>query len=393
MSRRALWTFPCVLGSVVLAVVVAGCTGGGRASPTDAARERGSPAVDAGTGGRGGRGDSGDIDGSTGGAGTGGAGTATVDGGAAAPGASPAFILLVTESPPGPDNGNPASWGGVRGYFVAGDGASLQAIDAIPASAVADPVALAFRSSSSEVFVSNRHGNNAANGVAGSISRFTFDPRTRRLTASGAIVGNGLAGVHQAAFNPVTGELFAANVKGGISRFTFDDAGNALPNGVIATGEARGVAVSPDGRRLFVSGAASTLQQFELPSGTELQRMVVGTATTALHYLTPRGTELYVAGLYDHTIHRLRIGASSELTLAPAVLGASNPVSVAFSASGRELFAVGHKASHVLARFTADAGGELWAVAAAVDVPFSGGGALVLPGGAPAVVGPPGSRP
>ena len=173
-----------------------------------------------------------------------------------------AFIVLVTESPPGPDNGNRASWGGVRAFFVRGTGAVLESTEGIPATSLADPVGLAFRASSSEVFVSNRHGNNSADGVAGSIARFAFDPQTRRL-ARGAITGNGLAGVHQAAFNPVSGELFAANVKGGISRFTFDAAGTAVAADN-ATGEARGVAVSPDGKRLYVSGATPVIRQIRV---------------------------------------------------------------------------------------------------------------------------------
>jgi DNA-binding beta-propeller fold protein YncE len=299
---------------------------------------------------------------------------------------------MVTESPPGPDNGDRARWGGVRAYFVRGSGAVLDPIEGIAASALADPAALTFRPSSSEVFVSNRHGNNGADGVAGSIARFVFDPRTRALTANGVVTGNGLAGVHQAAFSPVSGELFAANVNGGISRFIFDSAGNAVANGMIATGAARGVAVSPDGKRLYVSGATPVIQQFELPTGRELTRVSVGGANAALHYFAARDNELYVAGLTDNTIYRLAIGAADD----PSTIGtvtASSPVAAAFSADGLEMFAVGHRDTHLIARFAAGDAGAVsttWTATTAVEVSFSGGGVLVLSGGAPASIGPPG---
>ena len=312
-------------------------------------------------------------------------------GGAADGGGGASFIVLVTESPPGPDNGNRASWGGVRAFFVRGTGAALESIEGIPAASLADPAGLAFRASSSEVFVSNRHGNNGADGVAGSITRFAFDPQTRRLSLRGTITGNGLAGVHQAAFNPVTGELFAANVKGGISRFTFDAAGTAVANGSIATGEARGVAVSPDGKRLYVSGATPVIQQFELPAGTEAGRVSVSGPNALLHYFAPRGDELYAAGFSDNTVYRLTIGAADDL-MAAGTVTASNPVAAAFSPDGAEMFAVGHRDAHLIARFAATPGvaRATWTATATVDVSFSGGGVLVLSGGAPAVIGPPG---
>jgi len=74
-------------------------------------------------------------------------------------------------------------------------------VPGIPAARVRDPAGLAFPASSSEVFVGNRHGNNSADGVAGSISRFLYDRATRSFTATGTISGNGLAGVHQLNFS------------------------------------------------------------------------------------------------------------------------------------------------------------------------------------------------
>jgi formylglycine-generating enzyme required for sulfatase activity len=141
------------------------------------------------------------------------------------------FDLVVTGTPRGPDNHDPGIWRGVRHYVVAEDGAALVAATGIGAGALHDPYGLAYRASSRELFVGNRHGNVAADGVAGSIQRFVYDSGTHTFTANGEITGNGLDGVHQLAFSPDTGELFAANVGSGISRFMFDASGAASPNG------------------------------------------------------------------------------------------------------------------------------------------------------------------
>lgn len=93
----------------------------------------------------------------------------------------PNSTVLITQSPPGPTNGDPATWGGVLQFQVSGDG-----------------------------------------GTSGSVSRFAYTRSTHAFTALPEITGNGLDGVHQVAFSPTTGELFAANQNNGISRFTFD---------------------------------------------------------------------------------------------------------------------------------------------------------------------------
>jgi hypothetical protein len=149
------------------------------------------------------------------------------------------LALLVAEAPPG----SPATsaWGGVLQYTLGGDGGALIAVAGIDRTLVADPMGLALRPGSSEVFVGNRHGNNAGDGVAGSISRFVWNASDHSFTPNGTIVGNGLTSVHQVAFHPVTGELFAANHTGagGISRFLIDGQGNVTPNGHLGSGMSR----------------------------------------------------------------------------------------------------------------------------------------------------------
>lgn len=143
-------------------------------------------------------------------------------------------MLVATASPP--NRVGIASWQGILLYTFQGHDQPFTPAPGIDASSVRDPAGLAFRRSSSELFVGNRHGNTSADGVAGSISRFRYEPATRTFTPSGSITGNGLSGVHQVAFSSTTGELFAANGGGRISRFTFGPDGSAIANGAIGSG-------------------------------------------------------------------------------------------------------------------------------------------------------------
>jgi DNA-binding beta-propeller fold protein YncE len=288
----------------------------------------------------------------------------------------PAFALLATVSPPGPDNGIMATWGGVLQFTVAGDGAKLVVATGIDAAALADPVSLVFRKESSEVFVGNRHGNNAADGVAGSISRYVYDPTARTFTGSGSITGPTLSGVHWLTFSPTTGELFAANFAGGVARFTFDAQGVATANGSIGGGTCRGVLVSPDGKALYVTSATTAIRQFDLMTGTEGTAVTVpGNAT--LHALALRDKLVYAAGLNDNMVHRLTLGDDNNLTYKDAI-ESSQPASITFSPDGLEMFVGGHRASDVIDRFRFDAAAGVWKMTTTFSTGHSLGSVLVL---------------
>ena len=287
------------------------------------------------------------------------------------------YSLLVTQSPPGPTNQNPANWQGVLQYTVDGFAAPLISVPGLPSSSVRDPAGITYRLASNEVLIGNRHGNNAADGTAGSISRFTFNPSTASLTPSGTIAGNGLFGVHQLNFSPTTGELFAANVNAGISRFTFDGAGNAVPNGTISSGPARGVAVSPDGGRLYVTGASNTIRQFNLSTGAELPSLVVP-GSPNLHYLRVHNNELYAAGLDSSLIYRYTIDSAGTLT-PKSSFSAISPITVTLSLDGTELYTTGHRDTDLIERFTYNSAADTWTLADTINSNFSLGDALVLP--------------
>ncbi|MBN2574219.1 MAG: hypothetical protein JXP73_06620, partial [Deltaproteobacteria bacterium] len=291
------------------------------------------------------------------------------------------FALLVTQSPPGPANGDMTTWGGVLQFTVAGAGATLQPATGIPAALLHDPAGLAFRASSSEVFVANRHGNNSADGTAGSINRFKYDRATRSFAPNGAITGNGLSGVHSLAFNPVTGELFAANIAGGVSRFTFDAQGVAVAHGVIADGTTRGVFVSNDGTRLWVTTASTSVRAFDLSSGAELPSVALPSGA-CLHYFGTLNGIVYVGGLNDDLVHRLTVGAGNALTYKDAIPGHA-PISIAFSPDGLEMFVGGHRDTDVIDRYkpavTATGSTDGWAETTTFSTGSSLGAILIVP--------------
>lgn len=297
-------------------------------------------------------------------------GPATVDG----DGLDHDSTILIAQSPAGPGNGDPTTWEGVLQFQVTGDGAPLVAGTGLAKAQLHDPVSVVFHDG--EVLVSERHGNNSADGVAGSIARFSYNQATHALTATGSITGNSLAGVHQVAFSPTTGELFAANVNGPISRFHAD----GTPNGTIPMPAVRGVWVSPDGSRLYASAFDTQIHQFDVATGTELAAITVGGAGTQLHFFAQRGIdELYVCGLSDNAIHRFHMAADGTLTFVEDI-AADSPIGVAFSADGLEMFAPGHRDSDLLDRFRYDPATDKWTKTDAIDETSSLGGIGILPG-------------
>ena len=198
------------------------------------------------------------------------------------------------------------------------------------------------------------------------------------MTKVNDITGNGLSGVHQVTFSPTTGEMFAANVNNGVSRFTFD-AGTAMAAGMLATGSStRGVLVSPDGKRLWVSGASNVIRQFDLETGNELASVTLQT-TGNLHYFAFRKSELYVAALGDNKVYRYTVDGNDDLTFKQAI-DASQPIGVAFSADGEEMFVTTHYNADVIERYRYRATDDTWQSQGTINVSSSLGGIVIVPG-------------
>jgi hypothetical protein len=301
------------------------------------------------------------------------------------------FSLLVAEGIPGPTIPQ-SQWNGVLQFKLTGDGAPLVSAAGIDKSQVADPCGLAFRAASSEVFVGNRHGGTAADGVTGSISRFTYDRATGTLTPNGTITGNGLYVNCQVAFHPVTGELFAANVNyangafltgnPALSRFTFDGAGNAIPNGTLGTGNVSAMAIAPDGKTVYTTdGASSVIQQYDLASGNVSTGVTISAAPRFL-YLAALNSYLYATSLDVNKVYRLSIDSSDHLTLKDSFATSDGPYGVAFSPDGQEMFiAAGYWTTdaHLIDRYQYNSLADSWAATTQVTISSSPQGILVVP--------------
>jgi hypothetical protein len=285
------------------------------------------------------------------------------------------FVLLATETP----SGAPAVgwWGGIFQFRVAASGAPFEPIPGLDASEVHDPWGLAWRAASGEVFVGNRHGNTAADGVAGSVQRFLYDPYARTLTPNGGVTGNDLDAVHQVGFDPVTGELFAANLGGGLSRFVFDAGGEMVANGTLTAGRGsmRGVAVADSGATVWASTADRFVRPIDLATGSQLP-FVTTAVGAVVHNLAVHDGQLYAGGVSSNAIHRFDIGPDDGLTLVESI-GATFPIAVAFSPDGLEMYSSGHDRS-VIERFAYDEIGDTWTYVETFDVGTSIGSLLVI---------------
>jgi hypothetical protein len=279
------------------------------------------------------------------------------------------FQVIATQTPSGVVA--PASWGGVLVYDYAATAAPGVPGTGIPAASLNDPAGLAYYTANNELFVGNRHANSAPS----SINRFLY-PTGGPATANGNITGNGLFGVHQIAFSP-TFELFAANVGNGISRFQM--AGTvAIPTGVIVPNNIiRGVAVSPDGTRLYATTAASTIRQFSLPTGAELAPFNIPAAVN-LHYLRFRGAdELYAADISANVVFRLTVDALNNLSVDGSTASPS-AIAVTFSPDLNEMFVSGHSTG-VISQYLYNNVNDTWDPAGTINTGTSLGDIITVP--------------
>ncbi len=271
---------------------------------------------------------------------------------------SPRFFILVTETPAG--SPPMSSWGGILRYDIADDAKPAVVKNGpdggpwIDRSVVADPIGLAFRQTTAEVFVGNRRAN-----TDGSIARFTYAKTTETLSPTTTIaMSDGAGAVNGLAFSHDETELFAARQISQISRFKFDTNGNMSHNGAITgLGSMLGVAVSKDGKRLYATQQWSpTVREFQLPSGSEITGFQIPGATRPHHLvMDPTGQRLYVSDIQSNKIYVLAVAGNDDLSLAQAV-PATNPISVAVSPSGKELFSTSHNFSppDFIERFSLD---------------------------------------
>lgn len=261
------------------------------------------------------------------------------------------YELYVSESPAGPGNQNPNTWGGVRRYNIDGAGVA-SAMSGIAKTQVFDPQSMVFNASG-ELFISNRHGNTQAS----SVGRFIRDG-SNNWVSNGSVTGNSLFGVHGTTFNPITGEMFAGNVNGPISRFT-DSGGTYTPNGTINSGAVRDVIASTDGNFVYVSTLGSTLRRFNIALNSFIDYSI---GTTLVHELSWRNGDLYGASFSGGSagVYKFTVDGTGAITATTQVASVANAIGVAFSPDGNEMFVSQHASGDSIMRFSFNNGTQNW---------------------------------
>jgi WD40 repeat protein len=270
-----------------------------------------------------------------------------------APPTHPGFFLLSAETPghPATDGSN---WGGISGFHVSEDFAKATPGGGLSKNTpgVQDPLGLAFRWKSAELFITNRGGNLTGNS---SIARFKYDNQTHTFSA-GTIIIQGYSGLHGLTFNPTEDELFVGTNNEGMRRFKLtNQQWVEQPQPAHAPDWIRGVSVSPDGKRLYGSTAGPTIRIWDLTNNTELPPYTVADPSAYLHYTTICGpaignftvgcspAKLYVSDAHDtgpRAVYVFDIDKNGALTNETKI--SANPTfSAALSPDTLELFSGG----------------------------------------------------
>jgi 6-phosphogluconolactonase (cycloisomerase 2 family) len=281
------------------------------------------------------------------------------------------FELVVTNTPPG-SNTNPASWQPVDRFGFATSGAAPTALAQIPVTQVFDPASAVFRTAT-DLFIGNRHGNNAG---LGSISRFTLSSNGLTATANGNFTTPGMIGVHELAISPTTGELFAATVNDGVFRFAFDVGGQPVFNGHFANGyQTRGILVHPNGRYIYCSTHSNIISVFHIEDNNSITTLAPVTVPGAsnMHFfcLGPTGDELYVSDIDANKVFRFSMLPGGGLVAKPPVTS-TGAIDCAFSADGHEMFVGNHYVGGIT-RYTHNDAIDTWEQSGFISTPSMGG--------------------
>jgi WD40 repeat protein len=186
------------------------------------------------------------------------------------------------------------------------------------------------------------------------------------MLGAGTVVVSGFTGFHQLCFNRTEDEIFVGTNNEGMRRFKLVGSTwtEQLPQLIGGPNWIRGVAVSPDGKRLYASSAGSIILQWDLTNNMRLADIPLQDSSAQLHFMTICGpakgnftvgcspAKLFVSDSHQtgpRAIYSYDIDNSDNLINGTKI--DSDPTfSVALSPDSKELFS-GESAMNLIQRF------------------------------------------
>lgn len=178
------------------------------------------------------------------------------------------------------------------------------------------------------------------------------------------------------AVSPDGRSLYVAHLHGGVVQYDIDEAGKLTLKSpaTVGTAAAFDVAVSPDGRSVYVAahsfGSGGFVEQYDVTSGGRLvakspQSVPTGDPGAWGIAITPDGTSVYVANEGPGTgppgsVSQFTVGTGGKLTAkSPATVSAGHsPNDIAVSADGKSVY-VTDRGGGLLWQFSVGSGGKL----------------------------------
>jgi 6-phosphogluconolactonase (cycloisomerase 2 family) len=228
-----------------------------------------------------------------------------------------------------------------------------------------DPTGIAVTPVGKSVYVANFGGD--------TVSQYGVGPGgglTPKTPATVAVPG----GPIRVAVNPDGRSVYVTNVSNTVSQYDVGPGGGLTPKTplTVAAGiDPVGVAVSPDGKSVYVSNndffaVAGTVSQYDVGPGGGLTPKTPPTVA-AVHQpegvaVSPDGKSVYVTNLGAGTVSQYDVGPGGALTpKTPATVGAAGgPYAIAVSPDGFSVYVANFGDSSVF-QFSVGAGGRLTA--------------------------------